>query len=101
MAVVRTRSTPPYGLFAAVALAVIATGAAVVFYLMWAKTTDDLKNANELAAKVGTNVDASAYKTAAGDANKTGTYLSLATKQIAALRDELQTAKNSLASVTT
>ena len=38
MAVVRARSSPPYGLFAAVAFAVLATGAAVFFYLMWNKS---------------------------------------------------------------
>jgi len=62
MAVVRTRSSPPYGMFAAVALAVIMTGAAVVFYLMWAKSADDLKNATDMAAKSGTTIDIAAYK---------------------------------------
>jgi phage shock protein A len=38
MAVVRARSSPPYGLFMAVAFAVLATGAAVFFYLMWNKS---------------------------------------------------------------
>ncbi len=41
MAVVRARSSPPYGLFAAVAFAVIATGAAVILYVMWSKSLAD------------------------------------------------------------
>src|SRR4051812_2263451 len=93
MAVVRTRSTPPYGLFAAVALAVLMTGAAVVFYLMWAKSTEELKSANDAVTKAGTAMDVNGYKglNAAADTRKEGpSYLSQANKQIAALQGELR-----------
>src|SRR4051812_40878587 len=103
MAVVRTRSTPPYGLFAAVALAVLMTGAAVVFYLMWAKATDELKNASDIAAKSGTTIDMTAYKNlnASADTTKTGpSYLSQANKQIAALQNDLRAAQLALSTAT-
>jgi hypothetical protein len=45
MAVVRARSSPPYGLFAAAAFAVIAIGAAVIFYVMWSKSLADRDSA--------------------------------------------------------
>jgi hypothetical protein len=56
MAVVRARSSPPYGLFLAVAFAVVATGAAVFFYLMWNKSLVEHDAAvNNLEAVGGTD----------------------------------------------
>ncbi|HVT82847.1 MAG TPA: hypothetical protein VHM90_19570 [Phycisphaerae bacterium] len=63
MAVVRARSAPPYGLFAAVFFAVICAGAAILFYVMWAKQSADLDKAVRDRAAVGTESDITAWRT--------------------------------------
>jgi hypothetical protein len=101
MAVVRARSSPPYGLFTVVALAVIATGAAVVFYLMYAKAADELATVNATSSKVGSQADVSAFRAqnpALNDSN--ASLLSQANKQIKELTEKLNTAQSHLATVT-
>jgi hypothetical protein len=53
MAVVRARSSPPYGLIVAIFLAVVATGAAVLFYVNWSKAVVEHDAAVADLAKVG------------------------------------------------
>lgn len=102
MAVVRTRSSPPYGLFTAVALAVIAAGLAVVFYVMYAKAADDLRVADSAAKKAATTADVNSYRNLNSNFDASGniSYLNQANKQIKALSDELAAARASLAQVT-
>lgn len=57
MAVVRARSAPPYGLFAAVAVAVVCAGAAIVFYVMWNKQTAEHDDAINKLQKLATASD--------------------------------------------
>lgn len=57
MAVVRARSSPPYGLFAAVTFAVLATAGAVILYVMWSKAQDDTAAAQKQLASATAEKD--------------------------------------------
>jgi hypothetical protein len=98
MAVVRARSSPPYGLFAAVAFAVLATGAAVFFYLMWNKSLAEHDAFQTKAANLG-GADPTALLTKVGvttyDA-KNPAIAQLATA-LGKVTDELNTARARLA----
>jgi hypothetical protein len=97
MAVVRARSSPPYGLFGAVAFAVIASAVAVLFYLMWNKTVVERDLAVTDLAKVGgadyRNVLSKAGVTSYDARNSAVTQLS---GSIIKLNEELAAARRDL-----
>ncbi len=92
MAVVRARSAPPYGLFAAVALAVLCAGAAILFYVLWSKQSSDYEKA--LSDRVALETDADRRNIrplllqGVAPTDKS-TVLELADKRIKALQSDL------------
>jgi hypothetical protein len=71
MAVVRARSSPPYGLFGAVAFAAIATAAAVILYVMWNKTAEERDVAQKNSALVATSGEIANLRPQFNDPTKT------------------------------
>jgi len=121
MAVVRARTSPPYGLIAAVTFALLATGAAVVLYVVWAKASDDLTKANAKLARLSNDSDtktlntlapgyedsskptavatlANLYTTANTDLGKANDKLTGLNKQLSDLRGQVDTLTSQLSS---
>jgi hypothetical protein len=99
MAVVRARSSPPYGLFAAVAFAVIATGAAVLFYIMWSKSVEEHDTAVNDLAKLVSETDKRALSgllPAPQSYDRQHTAVSQLNVMIGKLNDELSAARTEL-----
>jgi FtsZ-binding cell division protein ZapB len=103
MAVVRARSAPPYGLFAAVTFAVLATAAAVVFYLLWSKASVSADEANTKMAQLATlSEQKTIVPTLApdyGERNKPSAIAQINTT-MSKLNDELKQARASIATLT-
>jgi hypothetical protein len=91
MAVVRARTAPPYGLIAFVALWVIATVFAILFYVKWSQTDKELQDANrafkEIASKTEISTIGSAIKNESSD--KASTALKIAQNEIDAMKTML------------
>ncbi len=88
MAVVRARSAPPYGLITFIALWVITTGFAVLFYLNWVKADLELADKTKLYDKVAKQSEAGAIGKSIADQSKDSSlsYLAAANKQLSDLK---------------
>jgi hypothetical protein len=96
MAVVRARSSPPYGLFVAMALAVIATGAAVTFYVMWSKSVEEHDTAVNDVRLLRSDSDRKILSSLTPTLTEGSTAVSQLNNMITKLTDELDKTQKAL-----
>jgi hypothetical protein len=96
MAVVRARSSPPYGLFLAMTFAVIATAAAVIFYFLWSKSVEEHDTAVAEVKSLRSENDKKILNVLTPTISENSTAVSQLNSQITKLNDALDAAKKAL-----